>query len=654
MNNYESTLRSRAAYDAVVNILQKRFGQLPETGIIAGQAVASAIYDVLGISKNGPYNDLDVYVEIYDLPDGYSQVEESTGVKAISHGVVSAGQSTSFDGIFQPMEKNGYFIYGAGVDANNSDINYISISMSCDRNQSEEKVILEGFDLNCCMSALDTANKQLVVNDAFLEFLESREIKIVNYFTPIHTIVRAVKKAKELDFCTFDQETAISNVSTIRKYIQLQEENRSKHRGFDSFSGHVFSDVYKDRFEQHSDVLGNHFTLATKMVPFYDMKSDRRFEKKGDRQMFVINPVKWDGSLLNTINAFIKCTKVSRGGDWYDLEDDIFYIKDIMDLHAANDWRIVAFNDLLDLAATSDKTMADGFRFLFSVLMTDKAELIGLMTNDQKMNVASLMQSNSTLGRIGKLDLPPESLCAMLDNLVWMRDTGKSMLIGELVNKIHPNYDFVIRDEDHYEKMAMFMSYLIAPDFREKTDLMIKQRIDHMGLDGGFDPRFANAIASFDSGNYRIGEILTVEDLYEEAGKHHCTANAFDIAHKWNAINSGKAFIFSIDDVTGELPGNTFVLGIDKLYNFCIDDIFSKSDSQWNQKVDLKTSLIISSFSRHCADLLMKDLTELHGGDDYSVKNIVNQNIGINIANIQTDFHVPRVVTDYDEAGMTM
>jgi hypothetical protein len=52
----------------ILTRLRLEFGTLPENGVLAGQAVASAIYEELGILDYGVYNDLDVFHEESENP----------------------------------------------------------------------------------------------------------------------------------------------------------------------------------------------------------------------------------------------------------------------------------------------------------------------------------------------------------------------------------------------------------------------------------------------------------------------------------------------------------------------------------------------------------------------------------------------------------
>lgn len=660
MSHFKSTLSTRAAYDSVVSILEQCFGEMPKKGIVAGQAVASAIYDILGISSTGPYNDLDVYVEPLDVPETYEVTDESTGVKTITHGIVSSGVRSSFDGIFQPMEKNGYCLYGSGVAADNPDINYITIMMACDSNASREKVILDGFDINACMCALDSKNKRLVVNDQFLDFLETCELKIVNYFTPIHTIVRAVKKAKELDFCTFDHEKAISEISTIRKYIESQEIERAKSFGENCFSGHVFSDVYKQRFDNQADVLADHFTLESKMVTYTDPNPFIHIQEVQQREMFVINPVQWDGALLNKIHAFKDCTKMGGAqSSWHNIEDDIFFIKEIMDLHEASDWRLDAFNDLLDLSGRSETKMKDGFKFLFSVLFSSKCELIRMMSDEQKLGVARLMHFNPALGRISKLALPPQAMVTMLDNILWLRKTNKNILIGELIDEIQPNFDLRDRNDEHYRQMTKFMTYLIAPDFKTTTESAWAYRLSAME-NKTIVPRFNNAIRTYDGGNLTFTEIATEISLFNEANKHQCLENAVPISMGWRKIQDGKRFWFSVKDAENDTPGYTIEVSIDSNNQFTVESSYAMIESAFNRSISPADDAKIYGFINHLDRLLLEDHNRCYAVSsegivnyndfDISRSNIDEQNIRLDLSLIDHDWHIPRTMNDYSDS----
>ena len=62
-----NNINNNTLFEELKTRLEARFGQLPDFGIIAGQAVASACYDYAGTGF-GPMKDLDVFVHEDEAP----------------------------------------------------------------------------------------------------------------------------------------------------------------------------------------------------------------------------------------------------------------------------------------------------------------------------------------------------------------------------------------------------------------------------------------------------------------------------------------------------------------------------------------------------------------------------------------------------------
>ena len=48
---------NKVLFNKIMDVLEEKFGQLPIGGIFSGQAVASALYEVVGLPVQGRYKD---------------------------------------------------------------------------------------------------------------------------------------------------------------------------------------------------------------------------------------------------------------------------------------------------------------------------------------------------------------------------------------------------------------------------------------------------------------------------------------------------------------------------------------------------------------------------------------------------------------------
>ena len=176
---------------------------VPTSGTVAGQAVASLMYEELGLDVRGPINDIDVFVDINMPRELRGKSAERQVSKVVRQKTAQAGSAIH-------SEKDGYghikFIamrttlkiahtYRAGL------INYTLVSDNNQRtstrhywkdpsahpNPHPDKMsqdIVDGFDLNLVSVGINLASGAAVCSDEFLEFCNTRIIKAQTANTP--------------------------------------------------------------------------------------------------------------------------------------------------------------------------------------------------------------------------------------------------------------------------------------------------------------------------------------------------------------------------------------------------------------------------------------------------------------------------------------
>lgn len=210
---------------AVVQHL-RQFGDLPQSGIIAGQAVDSAITDLFG-KGGGVYNDVDIFIKTHygvaarngrhkispTLMRGSMKqvVSQAYGGMAI---VLSVADSYGIASVSRKDMLNHVFCYKANGQ------------MTKPLTASE---IIETFDINCTRVAVDLATGQLIWDRHYEEFLQSRQLRIAMVHTPWHTFLRLVKKSKELPGVYTDLEEAAQVCTAVSQAEDIQQLIRSKH-----------------------------------------------------------------------------------------------------------------------------------------------------------------------------------------------------------------------------------------------------------------------------------------------------------------------------------------------------------------------------------------------------------------------------------------
>lgn len=283
-----SQWNNRELFDAIITELLSRFEHIPSQGvIIAGQAVASACYRVVGLFEHGPMKDLDVFGLAQDLPkpadwnddvtydestrkyvryrsDRTSKVRRLNGLSDMSIEENSGGFMLS-----DSASTDGYIITNSFRDPLHADINYIEVDFS-GRNTLSGALILNGFDINACEIALDMKTQTVVWTDAFQDFLFRPWLSCTYLGTPMHTAIRLCKKIKALPFAHIHLDDEMrklqSSLAVILHYGQSMAKIRATSRKgdynvADRMPGNILSPVYAGRFRDVQDTLSTYFSL---------------------------------------------------------------------------------------------------------------------------------------------------------------------------------------------------------------------------------------------------------------------------------------------------------------------------------------------------------------------------------------------------------
>lgn len=227
MRKIKDFLNSKQTFNKVLNILNQ-YGDMSRVdgGFVAGGSVANTIYHLLSGHKL-VINDIDVYrrtqIKI-ETNENIFQVQETTkdiwysstyinedGLEIIDdhYGRTYVSETGSRMRIVEHSRK-GIF----------NDINYIFEEgwKESGKLKTKEYVILEGFDLNCCKVGLDLNEGKIIYTPEFLEFLKTRQIKVVNPCAPIQTTIRIYNKLKDLEqtYCNIEHEIRFLTVALKR------------------------------------------------------------------------------------------------------------------------------------------------------------------------------------------------------------------------------------------------------------------------------------------------------------------------------------------------------------------------------------------------------------------------------------------------------
>jgi len=169
--------------------------QLPKEGIVAGQSVCSAIVEELNITGINPvYNDIDIFRpaqdkiskrlavitsthQDYELEmDNYGRINE-VARQISKYRIVDTNRNGMLNNVFYQNTAINEIITHPGFKI--------------------EKII-KSFDMNATQVGIDLKTGILFGTDNFWNFIESKQLEIVNLHTPHHTMVRYFNKVRDL------------------------------------------------------------------------------------------------------------------------------------------------------------------------------------------------------------------------------------------------------------------------------------------------------------------------------------------------------------------------------------------------------------------------------------------------------------------------
>jgi hypothetical protein len=231
----------------VLDVLQRHAGRLPEEGLVAGQAVASAIDELLGTGRP-VYNDIDVFL-------CGSQWETQTGEpfdarQGLRHLVANpvryyAEEELDVDGYSQSLHLASRELYTVRRTRMDGMTNRVLVDWSWQvRGQETERKarsLISVFDANSVQVAVDLQTGALYQTKAYEQFLASRELRLTQAFTPIQSLLRYFKKREELG--VFGNDAA--HIEFVRQMVlanELSTELREQ-RKVDFARGNRFFDM---------------------------------------------------------------------------------------------------------------------------------------------------------------------------------------------------------------------------------------------------------------------------------------------------------------------------------------------------------------------------------------------------------------------------
>ena len=176
---------------------------LPEAGIVAGQAVASAIDEILG-TGTAVYNDIDIFLEDAQWASVTDELFPGVVVppRARIVGPVEFRDNPVLvaDDYIQAFHIASRTSYSVIKTERDRLLNLVLVKFENTTANALDKAtpLIAGFDLNNIQVAIDLKTRTLRYTKHFAEYFEGRELRLVTVFTPFQSLLRYFKKRDEL------------------------------------------------------------------------------------------------------------------------------------------------------------------------------------------------------------------------------------------------------------------------------------------------------------------------------------------------------------------------------------------------------------------------------------------------------------------------
>lgn len=212
------TIELNAAMGPAVLEHLRQFTPLPETGVIAGQSVSSAIDDLFG-KGGGVYNDVDLFLQ---SPRSKLRraLENATATQLVPgiHDPAEVERDDAYGGLSAVMAA--MQSYTVTATAREGMLNRVYCLPYRNYFTGEIKPlpaerIISSFDLNCVRVAVDLDTQQLVWTPDYERFIHSRQLEITCLQTPFHSFLRLLKKLKEMPGTYADIDAAATATAAL-------------------------------------------------------------------------------------------------------------------------------------------------------------------------------------------------------------------------------------------------------------------------------------------------------------------------------------------------------------------------------------------------------------------------------------------------------
>jgi hypothetical protein len=209
---------------------------LPDKGFIAGGSIANLVWELVSGNK-AVVNDIDVFI----FDGAIDKIDTDDKTLLFRYQEKETKFWEDYTGMrFSSINKDFYTIVSSEHDGMFNKIKYKS-------NKVDTDLILRSFDINCTKVGYSIEEDKVYYDKDFEEFLQTGELKISNLMTPSHSVIRIVKKKKELN-CKLEK----FELDLLRHSLEWRFTDIIKIR---------FRERYFEMFKEYSEDLKEYFNI---------------------------------------------------------------------------------------------------------------------------------------------------------------------------------------------------------------------------------------------------------------------------------------------------------------------------------------------------------------------------------------------------------
>jgi hypothetical protein len=290
----------------LLHIVTTRLGVIPTTGIVAdkgivaGQSVATAMFELLGFyqaHETPVYNDVDIFLPTSRRLDLHDSIF-AYGDLAHKYKLCRSDTGKASDKPL-PLECEPDLVYSSssyggisGRDvfewSGNPAVQVIHFQANDDHGERRHvQRLINDFDVNCTAIAVSLSSGLVHMHPRFVDFLYHKRLESFNYHTPTKTAGRLLNKAKDLPFASLNVDREMRKLQWMLSALEVMSVPTSmKELASEAYSHTLLGDsgkhyVFGTLFTQHNyeklvvpnmEVLSQYFTYHNGEASWSDNK----------------------------------------------------------------------------------------------------------------------------------------------------------------------------------------------------------------------------------------------------------------------------------------------------------------------------------------------------------------------------------------------